>query len=96
MSVLPSKADIRQRWWRVRYVPQADISGPVPIQWIEVNDACQNPAVIVDAVVACRICRLQSFLAQFLLRRRPGRENSWLASQGISIDCRHSAGVASA
>jgi len=25
MSVLPSKADIRQREWRVRYVPQADI-----------------------------------------------------------------------
>jgi hypothetical protein len=25
MSVLPSKADIRQREWRVRYVPKADI-----------------------------------------------------------------------
>jgi hypothetical protein len=26
MSVLPLKADIRQREWRVRYVPEADIA----------------------------------------------------------------------
>jgi hypothetical protein len=26
MSVLPLKADIRQREWHVRYVPEADIS----------------------------------------------------------------------
>jgi len=27
MSVLPSKADIRQREWRVPYVPSAEIGG---------------------------------------------------------------------
>jgi hypothetical protein len=26
MSILPFKADIRQREWRVRYVPEADIA----------------------------------------------------------------------
>jgi len=25
MSVLSLKADIRQRWWHVRYVPQAEV-----------------------------------------------------------------------
>jgi hypothetical protein len=33
MSVLPLKADIRQREWHVRYVPEADITrGPCPIR----------------------------------------------------------------
>jgi hypothetical protein len=27
MSVLPLKADIRQREWHVRYVPKADMAG---------------------------------------------------------------------
>jgi hypothetical protein len=31
MSVLPLKADIRQREWHVRYVPDADIASTILI-----------------------------------------------------------------